>query len=153
MSFLTLRVVAEHLAAHGRQPINTLAKIDRLGSEKDAALGGQLEHEDVSKKACTTASSGSCGSWAAIRRRVPSGRCSSISMATGGRGQTGAAGTSTKPRAGRVEPEISCAGVPSGVWFLAPMRKLVRQVGQLLFGLRRGHAVHRSLPVIGCMWL
>src|SRR5713101_2565515 len=31
------RIVTEHLAAHGREPIDALAKIDGLGGEKDTA--------------------------------------------------------------------------------------------------------------------
>jgi len=92
-------MLTKHLAAYSGEPIDALTAIDGLGGEKEAALGGQLTHQGVSKKARTTASRGSCGSWAAIRRRAPSGRCSAISMSEVVRGHTGAAGTSTQPRA------------------------------------------------------
>src|SRR5712691_12191888 len=61
-------VIAQHLAAHGREAIDACANIDRLGGHKEAALRGELEHQGVAKKARTTASRGSCGSWPAIRR-------------------------------------------------------------------------------------
>ena len=92
-------MLTKHLAAYSGEPIDALTAIDGLGGEKEAALGGQLTHQGVSKKARTTASRGSCGSWAAIRRRAPSGRCSALSMSEVVRGHTGAAGTSTQPRA------------------------------------------------------
>lgn len=89
----------KHRAAHSGETIDALTEIDGLGGEKDAALGGQLKPQGVSKKARTTASRGSGGSWAALRSRAPSGRCSSVSMSEVVRGQTGTAGTATKPRA------------------------------------------------------
>ena len=107
-------IVRSHLTAHGRESIDPFAEIDGLGGEKDAALRGQLEHPGVSKKARTTASRGSCGSWAAIRSRAPSGRCHSISMTEVGRGQTGAVGISTKPRA------VVDAGVDRAAWCATP---------------------------------
>lgn len=107
-------MVAEHLAAHGREPINALANIDGLGGAHDAAWRGQLEPPGVANKARTTASTGSCGSWGALRSRAPSGRCRAIAMPEVGRGQTGAAGTSTKPRA------TGDAGVDRTAWWATP---------------------------------
>src|SRR5688572_31167772 len=49
------RVVAQALSAHGGEPIDTFAKIDRFGGQKDAALGAELNHRAPSKKACTHA--------------------------------------------------------------------------------------------------
>src|SRR6516162_1747237 len=103
-------VVTQHLATHGGEAINTFAKIHWGGGEKDAALGSQLNHTGVSKKVRTSAVRGSCASWAVIRRRAPSGRWSSISIGAVGRGQTGAAGTSTEGRA---------AGAAGAAWWAA----------------------------------
>src|SRR6516164_6528078 len=46
-------VIAQHLAAHGREPIDAFAKIYRRRGEKDTALGRELEHQSLSKKART----------------------------------------------------------------------------------------------------
>src|SRR5262245_61963003 len=92
----TERMLLEHLATRGRQAINPFAEIDGLRRQQDTRLRAELEHQGVSKKTRTTASSGSCNSGAATRSRAPSGRCSSISMAEVGRAQMGVAGTSTK---------------------------------------------------------
>src|SRR6266853_5820764 len=92
------RVVPEHLPTHGREPLDTFAKIHRFSRQKNPALGGQLEHERPSTKARTTASSdrGDAGVW--MHSRVPSGRDSSIWIPAGAGGQAGVEGTSTKPR-------------------------------------------------------
>jgi hypothetical protein len=50
------------LAAHGRKAIYPFAEIDRLDGEKEATLGGQLEHVGGSKNVRITAASGRCGS-------------------------------------------------------------------------------------------
>src|SRR4029453_11492280 len=93
------RVVAEYLPAHGGEPIDALAEIDRGRGHKDPALGGQLQHERPSTKARTSASSGKVASAPGMHSRVPSARDSSIWSAPVGGGQEGAAGTSTKPKA------------------------------------------------------
>src|SRR5215472_6197253 len=90
-------VIAQPLTAHGREPIDAFAKIHRRRSEKDAALGRELEHQSRSKKARTTAARGSGASCERIQRRAPSARCSSISVCGGAGGQAEGAGTSTKP--------------------------------------------------------
>ena len=92
----TERMLQERPATHGRQAINPFAEIDGLRRQQDTRLRAELEPQGVSKKARTTASSGSCNSGAATRSRAPFGRCNSISMAEVGRAQTGVAGTSTK---------------------------------------------------------
>jgi len=56
-------IIAQHLSAHGHEPIYALAKIDGLGGKKDAALRGELEHQGVSKNVRTNAASDGCGSW------------------------------------------------------------------------------------------
>ena len=95
----TERLLQEHTATHGCQAIDAFAEIDRLGRQQDPRLRAELEHQAVSKKVRTNATSGGCGSWAWIRSRVPSARWSSISIPSVGCGQTGGAVTSTKPRA------------------------------------------------------
>ncbi|WP_256867967.1 hypothetical protein [Candidatus Entotheonella palauensis] len=69
------RAVAEHVdralqgigpqrsAAHRGKAINALAEIDRLDRQKDAGLRGQLQHQRLSKKVCTTTAKGGWGSW------------------------------------------------------------------------------------------
>src|SRR5712692_869725 len=107
-------MVAEHLAAHGCESINAFAKIHWGGGDKDATLGGELEHQGVSKKVRTKTVRGRWDSWAWIRSRAPSGRCRSISMPEVGRGQAGAAGTATKPEA------AVGTGAASAAWWATP---------------------------------
>ena len=95
----TERLLQEHAATHGRQAIDPFAEIDGLGRQQDPRLWTELEHQIVSKKVRTNATSGGCGSWEWIRSRVPSARWSSISIPSVGCGHTGVAVTSTKPRA------------------------------------------------------
>ena len=52
-------VVTQALAAHGTEPIDAFAEIDRFGRQKDAALGGELEHDQASRKLRTMAPRGS----------------------------------------------------------------------------------------------
>ena len=55
-------IVCSHLTAHGRESIDAFAEIDGLRGEQDATLGGELEHQGVSKKVRTKAVRGIWGS-------------------------------------------------------------------------------------------
>jgi hypothetical protein len=104
----------QHLAAYRGKAVEALANVDGLRGEHETAWGGALEQQRVAKKVRPTASRGHGGSGACIRRRVPSGRWSALAMPEVGRGQTGAAGPSTKPRA------AVAAGVDRAAWWAAP---------------------------------
>src|SRR5437763_16695068 len=91
-------MVTEDTPAHGRESMDALTNIDRGRGEKNAALGGPLEHRRPATKACTRAANGRVAACAWRHRRVPSARDSSIWAAMGGEGQADADGTSTKPR-------------------------------------------------------
>src|SRR5262245_4668054 len=95
----TERLLQQRAATHGRQAIDAFAEIDGLRRQQDPRLRTELEHQAVSKKVRTNATSGGCDSWVWIRSRVPSARESSISVPAVGGGHRGMAGTSTKPRA------------------------------------------------------
>jgi hypothetical protein len=96
------RVVPEHLPTHRTESVDACADIDGLDGHKDAALGGELEHEHTSRKARTNVASGSVAAGAWMHSRVPSARDSSSCVAAVGWGQGGADGTSTKPKPGEV---------------------------------------------------
>jgi hypothetical protein len=51
------RIISQALPTHGRESINTFAKVDGLGGNKDAALGAELEQQRASKKARTKSQS------------------------------------------------------------------------------------------------
>ena len=92
-------IVAEGAAADGGESIDAFAEVDGLCGDKDATLRRELEHQGVSKKARTNATSGGCGSWgsgSAAGCHRP-GRVRSPSLRWG-LGHTGVAITSTKPR-------------------------------------------------------
>jgi hypothetical protein len=52
-------IVCSHLTAHGRESIETVAEIDGLGREQETTLGGEWEHQSISKKVRTKAVRGS----------------------------------------------------------------------------------------------
>src|SRR6266849_4965990 len=92
------RVRAQHLPTHGREAIDPFAKIHGVRGEKNAALGGELQHQRPSRKARRTVSSGTVDAAPWMDSRVPSARDSSSCIVGVACGRAGAGGTSTKPR-------------------------------------------------------
>ena len=92
------RGLPESLSTHSTEPIHAFPDIHGLGRHKNAALGGELQHERTAKKARPNAARGTVDSGAWMHRRGPSGRCSSIWGAAGFWGRAGGSGTSTKPK-------------------------------------------------------
>ncbi len=88
------------LTAHRRQAINACANIDRLGRAQDPAVRGELQQQRVSKKVRSSAATGTWGACQWRRRRAPSARWRSTSVAWVGSGQGGGGVTSTKPSTG-----------------------------------------------------
>lgn len=48
------RVFPQRLATHRRKPIDAFAAIDGVQGQKDAALRGELEHQGLAKKVCSS---------------------------------------------------------------------------------------------------
>jgi hypothetical protein len=55
-------IVTERTATDRGEPVDAFAEVDRLCGDKDPTLRGQLEHQGVSQKVRTKATSGGCGS-------------------------------------------------------------------------------------------
>src|SRR5262249_3946826 len=96
----------EPLPTHGGQSIDPVAKIHRVGREKNPTLGGQLEHAGPSRKHWRMVRSAVTGACRA--NRAPSGRWNSTVRLPWLGGTAGGSGTSTKSGAG--------AGVAGACW-------------------------------------
>ena len=55
-------ILAEDLPTHGTEPIDAFPEIDGVRRHKNTTLGGELEHERISRKARTNVSSGNVDS-------------------------------------------------------------------------------------------
>src|SRR5439155_3604797 len=115
---------------------NTFPEIDGLDSKEDPALWGELQHQWVSKKVRMSAATGNWGACQVIRRRVPSARWSSTSVAGVGIVHGGDGVTSTKPSAVREVSGMGPAQRPAqwccSVALFTPKRLATRTKGNLV---------------------